>query len=151
MSSLYKFALMQLKTHQGVILYLVFGVLTTLVNILSYWLVSRGLHFEPMYATAVAWVLAVSFAYVTNRKWVFGSSATTITGVIAEICRFFICRIGTGLADMAIMWLFVVVLDFNDIVIKTMSNILVIVMNYLASKFIIFKKSSSQSRLGDQS
>ena len=118
-----------------------FGGLTTLVNIVAYWACSRVLELETITGTVIAWVLAVLFAYLTNRTWVFGSYAHGVGQILLEAFAFFSCRLTTGLADLGMMWLFVVVLEFNDLAIKVIANVMVIVMNYLASKFIIFRKS----------
>ena len=93
-----------------------------------------------MISTVFAWLLAVLFAYVTNRKWVFHSGADTTEAIITEILSFFSCRVATGIVDWACMWVFVDVLHFNDVVIKSMANVLVIVLNYIASKLLIFKR-----------
>ncbi len=131
----------QLRRHIGVVLYLVFGGLTTLVNIAAYWVCARALTLDTLTSTIIAWILAVLFAYVTNRTWVFGSYAHGIGQILLEAFAFFSCRLTTGLADLGMMWFFVVVLDFNDMLVKVAANVMVIVMNYLASKFIIFRKS----------
>ncbi len=141
MKALWNFALFEFRRHTGVVLYLVFGGLTTLVNIVAYWACSRVLELETITGTVIAWVLAVLFAYLTNRTWVFGSYAHGIGQILLEAFAFFSCRLTTGLADLGMMWLFVVVLEFNDLAIKVIANVMVIVMNYLASKFIIFRKS----------
>ena len=104
--------------YKDVILYLVFGVFTTVVNIVSYWFCAHVLGTSVMAATVVAWALAVFFAYVTNRTMVFHSEAT---------------------GDWVIMFVFVTVLHFNDMIIKILANIIVIVLNFVLSKFVIFK------------
>lgn len=146
MVSLTKWGLALWQKHWGVFLYLVFGGLTTLVNIVAYWLCSRVVLLDTITGTVIAWFLAVLFAYVTNRKWVFGSSAHGAKAIFLEAFAFFSCRLTTGLADIGMMWLFVVVLGLNDLVIKVIANVTVIVMNYLASKFIIFRKSLQDSK-----
>lgn len=93
-----------------------------------------------MISTVIAWLLAVLFAYVTNRKWVFHSNANTVREIITEIAAFFSCRIATGIVDWGCMWIFVDILDCNDVVIKAIANVLVIVLNYIASKLLIFKE-----------
>ncbi len=126
--------------HKAVILYLVFGGFTTLVNIVSYAVCARIFSWGTMVATVVAWFLAVLFAYITNRKWVFGSSAADARSILLEAFTFFSCRLTTGLADLGMMWFFVVFLGCNDIVIKITANIVVIIMNYIASRWLIFRK-----------
>lgn len=127
------------EKYKDVILYLVFGVLTTVVNIVSYWFCAHILGTSVMVATVVAWALAVFFAYVTNRSLVFHSSATEKSDILKEIGSFFACRLGTGVVDWVIMFVFVTVLHFNDMIIKILANIIVIVLNFVLSKFVIFK------------
>ena len=92
-----------------------------------------------MVSTVIAWILAVLFAYLTNRKWVFHSEADNSKAVLKEIGLFFAARLGTGVIDWASMFIFVDLMSFNDVVIKTLANIVVIILNYIASKFLIFK------------
>lgn len=127
------------RKYQDIILYGVFGVLTTLVNIAVYWLMAHPLHLPTMPSTIAAWAAAVLFAYITNRKWVFHSEAHTREEIIKEVSSFFTCRLATGVVDWFCMWLFVDVLQLNDVVIKAMANVVVIILNYIASKMVIFK------------
>lgn len=126
--------------YKDVIPYAIFGVLTTIVNIASYYVAAHFLKMPIMISTVIAWLLAVLFAYVTNRKWVFHSNANTVREIITEIAAFFSCRIATGIVDWGCMWIFVDILDCNDVVIKAIANVLVIVLNYIASKLLIFKE-----------
>ncbi len=120
--------------------YGVFGIMTTVVNIAAYYVLARMLGVSTVPATAVAWFLAVFFAYITNRKWVFDSQVTTVRGLLVEIGMFFFFRIATGVLDIVIMYVFVDVLHYNDMLFKTLSNIIVIILNYLASKLVVFRK-----------
>lgn len=90
-------------------------------------------------STVTAWIITVLFVYFTNRKWVFHSEADTKQAVMKEIFSFFACRVGTEIVDLACMVIFVNLLHFNDMLIKFAANILVIILNYIASKFVIFK------------
>ena len=125
--------------YKDVILYLVFGVFTTVVNIVSYWLCAHVLGLGVMASSVIAWALAVFFAYVTNRTMVFHSSATGKGEILKEIGSFFACRLGTGVVDWVIMFVFVTVLHFIDMIVKIAANFIVIVLNYVLSKFVIFK------------
>lgn len=125
--------------YRDVILYLIFGGLTTVVNIVVYWFCVHVLGIGVMPGTVAAWALAVLFAYVTNRSLVFHSSAAGSREILKEIGSFFACRLGTGAVDWAIMFVFVTVLHFNDMIVKILANIIVIVLNYVMSKFVIFK------------
>ena len=126
--------------YKDVILYLIFGGLTTVVNIAVYWICVHILGTGVMFGTVAAWALAVLFAYLTNRTMVFHSSAAGAQAVLREITSFFGCRLGTGVVDWVIMFVFVTVLHFNDMIVKIAANIIVIVLNYVLSKFVIFKK-----------
>ena len=128
------------KKYKDVIPYLFFGVCTTLVNVVVYWGCAHFLHLSTMFGTIIAWVLAVLFAYITNRKWVFHSKVNTRDEITKELFSFFSCRLATGIVDWGCMFIFVQILAWNDLVIKFLANVLVIVLNYVASKLVIFKK-----------
>lgn len=129
-----------LTRYKSVILYIVFGVLTTAVNIVSYWVLTRMFHCSVNVSTVIAWVLSVLFAYVTNRTWVFESRAEKTRDVIREIISFFAARLSTGALDWLIMFIFVTKLALPDMVIKIASNVIVIILNYILSKFLVFRK-----------
>ncbi len=126
--------------YKSVIFYVVFGVFTTLVNILTYYIMAHVLNLSTTISTIIAWILAVLFAYLTNRKLVFNSDSKNANDVIKELISFYVCRLITGFIDLACMFVFVDLLSFNDIIIKVMANVLVVVLNYVASKLIIFRK-----------
>ena len=127
--------------YRNVIPYLFFGVCTTLINMISYWITAHILHINTMPSTIIAWLVAVLFAYVTNRKWVFRSENHTGKAICMEVIKFFATRLSTGILDWMCMYVFVKLLDWNDLIIKFVANILVIILNYVASKLIIFRKT----------
>ena len=128
--------------YRDMIPYMIFGVLTTLVNIAAYWLLAHPLGLSTVPSTVIAWVLAVLFAYVTHRKWVFHSEAKTRNEIIKEGVSFYLCRLGTGVLDWLGMYVMVDVLHWNDLIVKIAVNIVVIVLNYVASKLIVFRKKA---------
>lgn len=128
-----------IEKNRDVIPYVVFGILTTLVNIGSYWIMAHPMGLPVMASTVIAWILSVLFAYLTNRKWVFHSEAVTTKEVIHEMIMFFAARVATGVIDWASMFIFVDLMKMNDVVIKTLANVVVIILNYVASKFLIFR------------
>lgn len=128
------------EKYKDVIPYLFFGVCTTLVNIAVYWICAHPLNTGIMPGTIIAWITAVLFAYLTNRKWVFHSEAYSAKEILREIIAFFSCRIATGVIDWLMMYVFVDCLHINDVLIKAVANIIVIVLNYIASKLLIFRK-----------
>lgn len=127
------------QKYRDVIPYLFFGICTTFVNIIVYWVMAYPLNCQTMFSTVVAWIVSVLFAYVTNRKWVFHSDASGLKEISKEICSFFSCRLATGVVDLGCMWIFVDILSYNDVVIKVLANVLVIILNYVASKLLIFR------------
>ncbi|MBQ3547042.1 MAG: GtrA family protein [Clostridia bacterium] len=124
-----------LKKYKQPLLYIVFGIATTLVNFIAYFLLSK-LSFGTAISTVLAWLISVIFAFFTNRKYVFNASKN---GFLKQLFGFFSMRIATGVLDLLIMVLFVDVLEFNDLLIKLLLNILVIILNYFFSKFLVFK------------
>ncbi|HBG4644838.1 TPA: GtrA family protein [Clostridioides difficile] len=131
---------MILKKHRETILYLFFGAFTTLVNIVSYLFFTRVILFNFMVANALAWILAVLFAYVTNKFFVFESKRIEIRFVFKEFLSFVSFRLLSGVVEMLIMYVMIDLLFVNDVIVKVFTNIVVIVLNYLFSKMIIFKK-----------
>ena len=128
------------EKYKDVIPYLFFGVCTTLVNMVAYWVAAHPLGMKVMVSTVFAWIFAVLFAYFTNRKWVFYSDAKGRREILKEMAAFFTCRLATGLADWLCMFIFVDLLKWNDMIIKFCANVLVVILNYIASKLLIFKK-----------
>lgn len=125
-----------------VILYVVFGVLTTIVSLVTYYIcVGTFLNAENaiqlQIANIIAWIISVAFAYITNRKFVFES---TNKNKLGEATKFVTSRIATLLIDMFIMFLGVTLLKLNDGIIKIISQVIVIVANYVFSKIFVFKK-----------
>ena len=127
------------QKYRQLIFYGIFGVLTTIVNILVYALCAHALGIQTVPSTIIAWILSVLFAYVTNRKWVFNSKVHDQKGILYEIASFFFFRLATGVLDVIIMHVFVDILHYPDVLIKVLSNILVIILNFLASKLVVFK------------
>ena len=128
--------------YQEIISYLIFGVLTTVISLATYYLLvdtildpKRG--FEI--ANIISWIAAVTFAYFTNRKYVFKSNKEKS---LKEAFNFYLSRLSTLLIEMFLMWLLVTKLSFNDKVIKIIVQVAVIVLNYVFSKFLVFRKKN---------
>ncbi len=126
--------------YKEVILYLVFGVLTTIVSFVSYYFCSDILQIHYLISNIISWVLAVAFAYVTNRIWVFESKSDSLNEVLKEMFAFVNCRLLSGVIDMGVMFLLVDALKINDLYAKLFTQVIVVVLNYIFSKLIIFKK-----------
>ncbi|MGG4212123.1 GtrA-like protein [compost metagenome] len=115
--------------------YIFFGVLTTLVNIFVYFLLTHLFIIDFRIATSIAWIVSVLFAFITNKKYVFKSN----NHVFRELLLFFTARIASYAIDLGGMILLVYLFHIDDGVAKIWVNILVIVLNYFLSKFLIFK------------
>ena len=130
------------KEKKEVINYLFFGALTTFINLVvyfvltSFWL-DASVNIELGVANVISWVVAVVFAYITNRRYVFESSNEN---KLKEVISFFMARVLTLVVDVLIMLIFVNVLGFNDKVMKIFSQVIVIVSNYILSKVFVFKE-----------
>ena len=111
-----------------------------ILNTVVYAVLYQQLGVSNVTSTAVAWLAAVIAAYLTNRVWVFESKAAGFGPLAREFAAFLSCRVATGLADVAIMYVGVDLLRMQPILMKLLANVVVIVGNYLASKFFIFKK-----------
>ena len=129
--------------YREVISYLFFGGLTTVVNYAAYLLTAPFFNTTTI-PTAIAWVLAVIFAYVTNRIWVFHSKAKGLGPVLGEMVRFFGCRGVSFVLDLLCMRVGVGTLGINDMVMKFLSNVIVVIVNYVFSKLIVFRKPKQE-------
>lgn len=138
---------LNLKTIKGLFLeykevinYLVFGCLTTVVNFVCYYLFAKVLGIEEVISSGLSWLFSVLFAYITNKIFVFESKTTTIKEFIMEIISFFLARVLSGiLCDVGTFAVMVKVIGINDVVAKLITQIMVVIVNYVLSKCIIFK------------
>ncbi len=120
------------------LLYLFFGALTTLVNLLTFWLCLAFL--PPLTANVIAWIVGVVFAYGTNRTWVFSEKAHEKKGIAREVSSFTLGRLATLGMEELVLWLGISILGISALVIKIIAQLLVIIGNYVISKWIVFKK-----------
>ncbi len=128
--------------NKEIINYLIIGILTTIVSLASYYLLTFTIlnpnnAFELQLANIISWILSVLFAYITNRKYVFSSTNKNIK---KELSKFISSRFTTLLIDMGLMALLVTILNFNDKLVKLIVQIIVIVLNYIFSKLFVFKE-----------
>lgn len=129
-----------LEKYKALILYGVFGVLTTAVNFVVYYLCYNVAAIPNLPSAAIAWVAAVAFAFITNKLWVFDSKSFAAKTLLREAAAFFAARALTGLLDLGIMAVAVDIMHWNASLWKLLSNVVVIILNYIASKRVIFKK-----------
>lgn len=126
--------------YYDIISYLFFGGLTTVVNYLVYLPCYNHLHLSATVSNVIAWVVAVIFAYLTNKPFVFRSHDWSMKTVLPEFGKFLGCRIGSGAAETLIILLTVDVLSWNGNIMKIITSVLVIILNYIGSKLFVFKK-----------
>ena len=128
------------KKYEDIILYLFWGAMAFFLNIILYLVFTDFLYMDEMVANILDWLLCVLFAYTTNRTFVFKSKINTKDGILKEFFKFFSMRVVSGLMDIGLFFLMVSVLFIDDIVSKLVTQVVVIVSNYLFSKFYIFAK-----------
>lgn len=154
------------RAHKQIILYFVFGIGTTLVSMVSYyvcrillpdknsvpgwlqWIYSItevfGIESNTALPVIISWFLSVTFAYLTNRIYVFGSQANTIGKFMLEALRLYASRLATLFVDLLMMFLLVDLPGIHNIIYefcaKVFSNIIVLVLNYILSKVFVFRR-----------
>jgi len=133
--------------HREGIAYLFFGGLTTLVNFIVYYSLANFLLLGTTISTNTGWLVSVLFAFVTNRRWVFESRAKGAVPLLRELSSFVAVRLFSGLVNWGIMVLGVDVLEFWDVLVFVFANIIVIILNYLTSKWFVFRKKDDEKEL----
>jgi putative flippase GtrA len=127
------------KKNKEIILYLFFGVCTTLINTVAYGLLYEVLEIGNVISTILSNVVAVIFSYVTNKLLVFESKTTGGDEALWEMIAFFGWRFAAGVLEVIIMYVAVDMLQQHSIIWKLIANVVVIVMNYVTSKWLVFK------------
>ncbi len=133
------------RAHREGMRYLVFGVLSTIINIVVFAICERMLHLSTIISNVIAWIIAVLFAYITNKLYVFDSKTTKKQELAKEIISFFSARIFTLVIETIFLKIVIDKLGFNEILMKIISNVIVIVLNYVFSKIFIFKEEKKRS------
>lgn len=135
------------KYHE-IISYVIIGVLTTVINLVTYYLLTNILlnssnSIEIQIANVISWIVSVTFAYFANRKFVFLKKEKIN---FKELSSFYLGRLLTLLIDMFLMYLLVTVLKFNDKIIKIIIQFVIFILNYVLSKFIVFKQTNKKRK-----
>ena len=143
-----------LQKHREIVCYVFWGVMTTLVNYAAYLLLTGGLHIHYLAGNAAAWAVSVLFAYFVNKLFVFESKSWAWRVALRELWQMAVSRLFTLGLELGILWFFVDLLHFGsaavrlpagvvlhgDAIVKLAANVVVVVVNYVLSKFIIFKR-----------
>ena len=130
-----------MSKKKEIILYLIFGILTTVVSLSTYYLctitfLNPNNAIEIQIANIISWITCVTFAFFTNRKYVFESKED----IKKEGIKFYISRLSALLIDVVMIFIFVSLLKINDKIIKLVNQVIIIIFNYIASKLFVFKK-----------
>ena len=136
------------KRYRELILYIFFGGCTTLINILVYFVCRQWLKMSVVSADVIAWFLAVIFAYVTNKLYVFRSKSWRGRLIVKELAEFFAARLFSLGVDVGILYVTVEILKWWELPMKVLSNVVVIAINYVCSKWIIFRKDAAGQQKG---
>lgn len=125
--------------YYDILAYLVFGVLTTVVNYLVYLPCYNLLGMKAVVSNVIAWAVAVAFAYLTNKPFVFRSHDWSAQTVIPELTKFVGCRVASGAMESVIIFLTVDLFGWNGNVWKLLTSVLVVILNYIGSKLLVFR------------
>ena len=129
-----------IEKHWDIVSYLFFGVCTTIVNYLIYIPCYNFLEMSATVSNMIAWVVAVAFAYLTNKPFVFKSHDWSKETVIPELTKFVSCRLASGAMETVILLVTVDLLGWNGNIWKLLTQVLVVILNYVFSKLIVFRK-----------
>lgn len=128
------------QKYKEVILYIVFGGLTTVVSIASFAWCDVVLRMNPLVANVISWILAVTFAYITNKLWVFDAKTNGIKEILRQAVEFYGGRLLTLGMEEVILLIFINGLGFPSIGVKIAAQVIVLVANYIISKWIVFRE-----------
>ncbi len=126
--------------NNKIIRYIFFGGLTTLVNLVCYYLLRQLANIEINTANVISIALAILFAFVVNSKYVFKSKSTTLKEHAVEFIKFVSARLSTMAIEIGGMWLLTACTEMNDMIAKVAIQFIVLVLNYIFSKLLVFKK-----------
>jgi putative flippase GtrA len=129
-----------IEKYWDILIYLFFGGVTTVANFFVYFPCHHWLHIPAAISNVIAWAVAVALAYVTNKPFVFKSHDWSMKTVGPELTKFVGCRIGSGFLETAIIFITVDCLSWNGIFWKIVTSVMVVVLNYIASKLLVFRK-----------
>ncbi|MGW9531067.1 GtrA family protein [Paenibacillus terrae] len=133
-----------MKLGKELVNYAVFGVLTTIINLIVYALFTKVLSADYKLSITVAWLISIIFAFVTNKLYVFKNNGSRLTSLPKEFFLFFLIRLSSLCLDIILMIVLVQNVRMNDFLAKIIVNFIVIAVNYLASKYVVFMKKTSE-------
>lgn len=131
-----------LKEKREIILYLIFGFLTTVISILVFALFTEIIPLDELIANIISFIFAVFFAFITNKKWVFENADKT--PFFTAMIKFYSARLLTLLIEELILFIFITRLSMNPLWVKISSQLLIIILNFILSKIFVFKKKADK-------
>ena len=132
--------------HREAISYIFFGVLTTIINYVVYYFCLIALSIHYAYSNIIAWILAVIFAFITNKIYVFQSRSTDIFITFQEAWKFTAARLFSVIIETFLLWIFIDLFLFDSRIVKIFTNIVVVILNYVLSKYFIFISKSTDPK-----
>lgn len=126
--------------HKETLLYLFFGGLSFVLNMLLYYSITELLKINVLISNIITWIIIVAFCFITNKKWVFNDTSSTNKSLLSQIVSFYASRLITLGVEEIILFIFITRLQLNSLIIKIIAQIIVIILNYVFSKLIIFRK-----------
>lgn len=130
-----------IKKYDEIIRYLIIGVLTTIVSISSFYLFNKCIHIYYLISDVLSWIISIIFAFIMNKIFVFKSKNKSKDETIYEFVNFTKYRILSLLIDMFIMFIFISIFKIDELISKIFVQFVVVVLNYIFSKFFVFKKN----------
>lgn len=128
------------EKYRSILIYLIFGVLTTAVNYLVYIPCLNLLGLKASVSNVIAWCVAVLFAFLTNKPFVFESKDWSVKTVVPEFTKFVGTRVASGLMETVILMVAVDMLGWNGVIWKLVTNVIVVILNYIGSKLLVFRR-----------
>lgn len=132
------------QKHREIILYIFFGCCTTAVNYISFFLCLNVLHIDLVISNIIAWIIGVLFAYFTNRGMVFQSQVKGAKNFLIELTAFFGARLFSLIVETVFLYIFVEFFAMNELVAKLIMAVVVVILNYIASKLFVFRKKDKK-------
>ena len=129
--------------HESVLLYLIVGALTTAVSLVTQY-IPKLMGFPTEVNTTVSWICAVTFAFFTNKVWVFKNESNTKKDWLGQAAAFYGARLVTYFLELGFMILTVRVLSQNEYIMKLIAQVFILIINYLFSKLVIFRKKDGE-------
>ena len=128
------------KKYEEIINYLIMGVLTTIVSIVTYFILAKVIGINYLVSNIISWIVSVAFAYITNKMFVFKDNKKGKKQILLQIYQFVKYRLLSLVIDVLLLYVFVELIKMDDMFAKIINQVIVIVLNYVFSKLFVFKK-----------